>query len=1096
MALTKIPGFALDRTSNVTFSNLEVTGNLTSGNANLGNLATANFFSGNGSLLTGIDAAGKVANGTSNVSITTSNGNITMGVAGNANIAVITGTGVNVSGTLDVTGNANVGNLSATGIIASTLTSNVATGTAPLTVTSTTKVTNLNADLVDGYTTSLTATANTIVVRDANSNIVGNNISGTLSTASQPNITSVGTLTSLGVTGNITSGNANLGNLVTANFFQGDGGLLSNIGGASYIANGTSNLSVASSGDITASISGNSTLVLTNVGANVNGYANISGTLQLGGNITTPLRVTGNANVGNLNTTGNINANNLTLTGNLVVSGTTTSVNSTVTTIVDPIIELGGGANGELLTSTDNKDRGVMLHRYEGIAGSGGKKVDSFIGWDDSNSEFSFGSNVFITNDVVTVNEFGNVRANMYYGNGSQLTGISATTAISLINGTSNVEVTNNGNVIFGVGGNASIMTVTSTGANVGGYLSVIGNVTAGNTVSANYFIGNGSLLTGLGGLSNGNSNVSIEQNGNIMLSAGGSYSVLIVTSTGTNAAGYLSVSGNLVAANIRSNGFANINGLVTAANANLGNLVNANYFNGTLTSLSGNQPNIVSVGSLTSLTVTGNITSGNANLGNLARANFFQGDGGLLSNIGSPNTVVLGTTNLNIPVTNGNVTITVASTANTVVFTSTGVNIAGYANITGNLTAANANLGNLITANFANIASNLVAGNANLGNLVTANNFTGVFSKGNSNVNIPTSNGNVTISAVGNANVVVVTGTGANITGTANITGNLVAGNANLGNLASATYLEGTLITQNQPNIVSVGSLLNVTVTANANIGGNLYVGNLTSSVMIANTGAIVTTGNITAPNANLGNVVTANFTNAVLTTAAQPNITSVGTLGNLTVTNNVSANTLTTGTGSNANLTINPDGTGQLVIDATTPVVLSGNTLTSNGNVIFTGANISLGSVSNVSITGGSVNQFLKTDGSGNLSWATPAGGGGGGGTSITYTADVAPPGTANIADQWYNTSTNTLYEYMNDGTSSYWIDIQTPTVSSAASSSGTNLLVQNQGSNLTTVANTLNFTGSGVVATNSSSAVTVNIPGGVSAQDLLSPFMLMGS
>jgi hypothetical protein len=34
------------------------------------------------------------------------------------------------------------------------------------------------------------------------------------------------------ITGNISAGNANLGNLVTANFFQGDGGLLSNIGGA------------------------------------------------------------------------------------------------------------------------------------------------------------------------------------------------------------------------------------------------------------------------------------------------------------------------------------------------------------------------------------------------------------------------------------------------------------------------------------------------------------------------------------------------------------------------------------------------------------------------------------------------------------------------------------------------------------------------------------------------------------------------------------------------------------------------------------------------------------------------------------------------
>jgi hypothetical protein len=43
--------------------------------------------------------------------------------------------------------------------------------------------------------------------------------------------------------------------------------------------------------------------------------------------------------------------------------------------------------------------------------------------------------------------------------------------------------------------------------------------------------------------------------------------------------------------------------------------------------------------------------------------------------------------------------------------------------------------------------------------------------------------NGNVNISAAGNSNILVVTGTGANITGTANI-----SGNANTGNLGTTT--------------------------------------------------------------------------------------------------------------------------------------------------------------------------------------------------------------------------------------------------------------------------------------------------------------------
>ena len=44
--------------------------------------------------------------------------------------------------------------------------STVAQGAAPLTVVSTTKVTNLNADLLDGMTATSAATANTIMARD------------------------------------------------------------------------------------------------------------------------------------------------------------------------------------------------------------------------------------------------------------------------------------------------------------------------------------------------------------------------------------------------------------------------------------------------------------------------------------------------------------------------------------------------------------------------------------------------------------------------------------------------------------------------------------------------------------------------------------------------------------------------------------------------------------------------------------------------------------------------------------------------------------------------------------------------------------------
>jgi hypothetical protein len=148
------------------------------------------------------------------------------------------------------------------------------------------------------------------------------------------------------------------------------------------------------------------------------------------------------------------------------------------------------------------------------------------------------------------------------------------------------------------------------------------------------------------------------------------------------------------------------------------------------------------------------------------------------------------------------------------------------------------------------------------------------------------------------------------------------------------------------------------------------------------------------------------------------------------------------------------------------------------SNGNISFTGSNISLGAVGNLHITGGSANYYLKTDGSGGLSWSAVTGGGG------TFTANTAPPASANLpGDQWFNTSANILYEYLNDGTSNYWVDISSSSLTSAAGSGGSALVIKDEGSNLTTAATSIDFVGAGVTATNSGSDVTVTIPGGLS-------------
>ena len=42
------------------------------------------------------------------------------------------------------------------------------------------------------------------------------------------------------------------------------------------------------------------------------------------------------------------------------------------------------------------------------------------------------------------------------------------------------------------------------------------------------------------------------------------------------------------------------------------------------------------------------------------------------------------------------------------------------------------------------------------------------------------------------------------------------------------------------------------------------------------------------------------------------------------------------------------------------------------------------------------------------------------------ITYRA-ATTPAAAKVGDQWYNTANDVLYEYINDGNTSYWVDIQ---------------------------------------------------------------------
>jgi len=180
---------------------IQVTGSpiTTTGNISIINTGVTRISAGTGVAVSG-------SNGNVTISVANLGGTVTsVGVSSNA--LIVSGSPITGAGTITVDLPAN--------ITATRFVSTIATGTAPFTVSSNTVVANLNADLLDGYTTASAATANTIVLRDANANITANNISGTLTTASQNNVTSIGTLGNLSV-----SGNANVGgnlNLTTGN---------------------------------------------------------------------------------------------------------------------------------------------------------------------------------------------------------------------------------------------------------------------------------------------------------------------------------------------------------------------------------------------------------------------------------------------------------------------------------------------------------------------------------------------------------------------------------------------------------------------------------------------------------------------------------------------------------------------------------------------------------------------------------------------------------------------------------------------------------------------------------------------------------------
>jgi hypothetical protein len=364
--------------------------------------------------------------------------------------------------------------------------------------------------------------------------------------------------------------------------------------------------------------------------------------------------------------------------------------------------------------------------------------------------------------------------------------------------------------------------------------------------------------------------------------------------------------------------------------------------------------------------------------------------------------------------------------------------------------------------------ANNIVGVNSLTGTLTTASqpNITSVGSLSNLTM---ADGGNIT-----NANWVIadyISGNGSQLT---YITGANVVGAVNSAGTAAVAATAGTVTSAAQPNITSVGLLNSISISGNANLGNisNVHISGGTNGYVLQTDG----TGNLSwtaqtgggggngvpggsntqvqfndagdfSGSANLTfdkttNTLSATLFTGTITTSAQPNITSVGTLNSLNVSNvsnlyipggsagyvlstdgygNLSWNAGGSGgngTPGGTNMQVQFNNAGAFGASAaftfdSGPNLLSVPSIKSNSSANFTGAtNVNLGNVANLHISGGQNGYVLQTDGSGTLSWVEGGGGGGGspGGanTQVQFNNDETFGGSAYLT---YNDYTRTL-------------------------------------------------------------------------------------
>ena len=513
----------------------------------------------------------------------------------------------------------------------------------------------------------------------------------------------------------------------------------------------------------------------------------------------------------------------------------------------------------------------------------------------------AFGSNPISTSGNITGGNIINSGISTVTGNitgGNLLTG-------GLISATGNIT---GGNVLGGANVNATTHTGTTvsvsanvTGGNIltGGIISAAGNVTGGNVLTAgilsatgnvtgNFFIGNGSQLTGLAA-TYGNANV-----------------VANLAALGTNP---VSTTGNITGGNVL--GGANVNatthtGTTVSVSANItgGNILTGGIVSATANITGGN---VLTAGQIVS-TQTGNATTAAGQI-------YLNGTGNnrieySATGTGAPNATTrsAGTKIVLYPQVDGSgvdygigvesgalwnsvhdTTVSFKWYANTTaVATLTGTgNLSATGNITGGNVLGGANVNATThTGTTVSVSANVTGGNVLTGGLISATgNITGGNVLGGANVNATTLTGTtVSVSANITGGNVLTAGI---LSATGNVTGNYFIGNGS--QLTGITTSAGSSIVNGTSNVI-VSASSNIT----ANVTGNAIATFASTGQYV--TGVISASGNITGGNVLGGANVNAT-THTGTTVSVSANITggNVLTGGLISATGNISGGNLT---------------------------------------------------------------------------------------------------------------------------------------------------------------------------------------------------------